>query len=93
MQERLDLDNLGQKHLGVCVICKSGINRSVSVARVLSHIFDAAGYVCGEPRHLNQSIWMKRKLCLGDCDHCVAVGQHPKKVAALELAFQIWNRV
>ena len=49
-------------HIALVTVCKGGNCRGVSVARILSHIFDKAGYLCGAPNHLHKLAW--EKTCL-----------------------------
>ena len=79
------------EHICISVLCRSGVNRSVSIARIMSHILEQTGYVCSRPRHLAFHKWMKRVLCDGTCDDCR--NDSPFKIQYLNKALDVWNRV
>ena len=85
---------MGWTRVNVGILCGSGINHSVSAGRILSHVIDSSGIVCGDPNHLGKGIWARRNVCPGDCSKCVlGAWQDKEKTAALEAAFRIWNKV
>ena len=76
-------------HIALVTVCIGGNCRGVSVARILSHIFDRAGYMCGSPNHLHKLSWDKRKVCYkrNDCDV-----KNQDKLAILNKAFRVWYK-
>ena len=76
-------------HVALVTVCRGGSARGVSVARILSHIFDRAGYLCGSPNHLHKLAWGKKCVCYTcyDCDV-----ENQDKLAILNNAFRTWNR-
>ena len=89
LHEISDLECSPSGHVALMAVCKGGSCRGVSVARILSHIFDRAGYLCGSPNHLHKLAWQRKKVCYRCCDCDV---ENPDRLAILEKAFKTWNR-
>ena len=58
-----------QRPLTAAMICKAGINRSVSGTVILAAILDYAGYTV-VVEHLAEASWRLRGICPGTCSYC-----------------------
>ena len=58
-----------QRPLTAGMICRAGINRSVSGTAILAAILDHAGYTV-VVEHLAEASWRQRGICPGTCSYC-----------------------
>ena len=77
------------EQFGIGMVCKAGINRSVSCARICHGLFTRLGYNV-QVVHLSKFKWIQRRICLGTCADC---RQNPNNVArakVFENALKMW---
>ena len=81
-------------HIDVGVVCKAGINRSVTCTRVLVNVLEGEG-VIAQGVHTSEWYWKKhRNLCPGWCRQCAnGDGATKKKKDAMEYAKHVWRHV
>ena len=81
-------------HIDVGVVCKAGVNRSVTCTRVLVEILEAEG-VIAQGVHISEWSWKKfRNLCRGYCRQCAnGDGATEKNKKAIEYAKHVWRHV
>ena len=60
----------------VCFICKTGIHRSVTAARLWTEILKRLGFCVLGPKHLCKWNWWG---CKGDCENCDAEADGKKE--------------
>ena len=85
-------DHRSSDVFAVLTVCKRGINRSVSCARILSHCLSTEGYRVQGIGLLSINDIVERKFCDGSCDQCqIGNGQCLAKTRALDRASRVWN--
>ena len=73
---------------GVIMVCKDGINRSVTCARILSELLHRIGAHCPHPGHLSSPSWGRKKICKGSCKHCAFTELTEELIAK---ALKLWH--
>ena len=76
-------------HINVFCICKAGINRSPTCARVLKEIFNAAKLEV-HIHHTCVWYWQRRGICDGTCSQCCSVNMTELKKFYLAQAILRW---
>ena len=84
----------GVKH-HIAVVCKAGINRSVSLSRILSFCSSDKEEGCstGLPLHMHYGQWKHRRICDGWCRHCTNHKMDAGKYLALQRALSLWKDI
>ena len=73
------------------VVCKAGINRSVSGACIVNYCMSRSGYAMEPVEFLSQGKWIQRGICAGDCWECAEDRKVCKqKRGSLEKAYSVW---
>ena len=78
--------------LRIGCVCKAGLHRSVSGARVLSYILAREGYAVKDVQHMAVSKMAKRKLCGYHKDFCAECSEAPRCRAKEGTLRQAWER-
>ena len=72
------------------VVCKAGINRSVSGAHIIDHCMSRSGYSMEPIEFLSQGKWINRGICPGTCWECDDRKICKQKRGSLEKAYDVW---
>ena len=82
-------------HVDVVCFCKAGINRSVTIARLIHECIKTEGELeIGKLVHVGQWYWTeRRKYCEGYCYDCTNSPQSETKAEAVNDAIAVWRNL
>ena len=73
------------------VVCKAGINRSVSGTCILHHMLGMSGFQMLDSIYNSKSKWAERGFCDGGCWECSE--DNREKKATMRRCFEMWQKI
>jgi hypothetical protein len=72
----------------IAMVCKAGVNRSVTCAFILAEVLHHRGYIV-HLQHLQEANWTQRGICPGTCSNCGDKSE--QRVQAIKFASHCWD--